>query len=106
MAPEALFDWKLGGGVNWRPGLAGKTTGGCLNEGVNPNCPAAKLELPPGLVTWIRPSMTCTYKPGGKAFAGGSETWAEATAACNPNSRTISILFTVIPRAVIKGGAA
>src|SRR5471032_3647940 len=59
-----------GGGVNCRPGLDGKMTGGCWKPGVNPNWPAVKFCVPPPLVRLITPSSTCTYRPGFIPFAG------------------------------------
>ena len=39
-------------------GFLGTITGGCVGVGVYPNCPAAKLWVPPLLATLINPSST------------------------------------------------
>ena len=54
-----------GGSVNCKAGFFGITVGGCIGVGVKPNCPAEKFAAPPLFVTLIKPSITCTYKPGG-----------------------------------------
>ena len=46
------------------PGFFGNTAGGDMEFGVNPNWPGMKLCEPPPFVKLIRPSRTCTYKPG------------------------------------------
>ncbi len=80
----AAADMKAGGGVNSKPGFFGTITGGWLTFGVKPNCPAEKLCVPAGLLSWMRPSMTCTYRPGalevGEGDGIGMTPWAPAGA--------------------------